>query len=192
VNSWGVYAVDYALSVGKSGTDASKPHHSIGSCGARDGGVLLGVGILTIGHECSRPHDVSYEPGCDNDLCVIVGTKSYSDTNTEEWAPSTTETQGDPSKETEYEIMIYELKVESYQKEMELWTGDTKFITSRETFKANTVRYVGCTAKYVPEGMEKVISHQVMDPHKAGKGGPQYQLGITGPYDMVESCKKGA
>jgi hypothetical protein len=40
---------------------------------------------------------------------MIVGTKSYLDTNAEEWAPSITETQGDPSKETECEVMIREL-----------------------------------------------------------------------------------
>jgi hypothetical protein len=37
----GDYAVDYALSAGKSGTDVSKPHHPIGCCGSRDGGVLV-------------------------------------------------------------------------------------------------------------------------------------------------------
>jgi hypothetical protein len=62
----GVHAVDYVLLAGKSGTYVLQkhPHHPIGSCGARDGGVLLGVSI-EVGnqYECSSPHDVNYEPG---------------------------------------------------------------------------------------------------------------------------------
>jgi hypothetical protein len=186
-----LYAVDYALSAGKSGTDVSQPHHPIGSCGARDGGVLVGGKITAGGHECSRPHDVSYESGCDNDLCVIAGTIFYSDKNAEEWAPEFAETQGDPSKGKEYEVMIKELKAKSHQKYMELWAGDTKQITARATFKGNTGIHVGFPAQYVPEDMKEVASHQVTDPHKAGNVGHQYQLGITGTDAMVVSWKKG-
>jgi hypothetical protein len=48
-----LHAVYYALLAGKSGTDVfhKHPHHPTGqpkgSCGARDGGVLLGVSIET-------------------------------------------------------------------------------------------------------------------------------------------------
>jgi hypothetical protein len=73
------------LLAGKSGTDVLQkdPHHLIGSCGARDGGVLLGVSIEAGNqHECSSPRDVSYEPGRDAP-CVYAGTKSYFDTNAE-------------------------------------------------------------------------------------------------------------
>jgi hypothetical protein len=191
IHSRGVYSVDYALSAGKSGTNVSKPQHYIGSCGARDGGVLLGVRILTIGHECSMPHYVIYEPDYDNDLCVTVGTKSYSEKNAEEWAMETTETQGDISKEMKYEVIIRELKAESHQKEIELWAGDTKWITARATFKAKTGIHTRFTAQYVPKDMKEVAYHQVMDPHKAGNGGHQDQLGITGQEAIVESWKKG-
>jgi hypothetical protein len=41
----GVHSIYYALLDGKSGTEVLQkhPHHPIGSCGARDGDVLLGV-----------------------------------------------------------------------------------------------------------------------------------------------------
>jgi hypothetical protein len=128
---------------------------------------------VTGGHECSRPHDVSYEPGCDTELCVIVGTKSYSDTNAEESAPATTETQGDSSKETEYEVMISDLKAESHWNNMDLCTGDTKWITARVTFKVKKGSHVGFTAQYVLEDMKEVTARQVVDPHTAGSGGHQ-------------------
>jgi hypothetical protein len=43
----GVHSIEYALLDGKSGTEVLQkhPHHPIGSCGARDGGVLIGVSI---------------------------------------------------------------------------------------------------------------------------------------------------
>jgi hypothetical protein len=105
----GVHAVDYALLAIKSGTDVlhKHPHHPTGqpkgSYGARDRGVLLGFSIEAGNqHEYSSPRLVSYKPGCD-DPCVYARTKSYFDTNAEEWAPSTTDTQGDPSKGVEDE-----------------------------------------------------------------------------------------
>jgi hypothetical protein len=70
----GVHDIDYALLDGKSGTEALQkhPHHPIGSCGARDGGVLLGVSIEAGKQlDCSSPHHVSYEPDCD-DPCAYV------------------------------------------------------------------------------------------------------------------------
>jgi hypothetical protein len=85
-----VHAIDYALLARKSGTDVlhKHPDHPAGkpkgSCGARDGGVLLEVSIEDGNqHECSSPRDVSYEPGCDAP-CVHARTKSYFDTNAEE------------------------------------------------------------------------------------------------------------
>jgi hypothetical protein len=85
----GVYAVDYALLAGnsllsgKAGTEVLQkhPHPTINSCGAWDGGVLLGV-LIEAGnqHECSSPRNVSYEPGCDAP-CVYARTNSSFDTN---------------------------------------------------------------------------------------------------------------
>jgi hypothetical protein len=105
----GVHAVDYALLAGKSGTDVlhKHPYHPTGqpkwSCGARDGGVIVGVSIEADNqHECLSPRDISYDPGCDAP-CVYEQTKSYFDTNAEEWTPTATEIQGDPSKGAEDE-----------------------------------------------------------------------------------------
>jgi hypothetical protein len=79
----GVYAIDYALLDGKSGTKVLQkhPHPTINSRGGQEGWVSLGVSIEAGKQlECSSPHDVSYEPGCDSP-CVYVRTKSCSDTN---------------------------------------------------------------------------------------------------------------
>jgi hypothetical protein len=121
----GVHAIDYALLAITSDTDVlhKHPHHTTGqpkgSCGARDGGVLLGVSIESGNqHECSSPHDVSYEPGCDS-ICVFPPTKSCFDTKAEEWAPTTTETQGDPSKGAEDEEIARTFKIECNKKELE-------------------------------------------------------------------------
>jgi hypothetical protein len=89
----------------------------------------------------------------------------------------------------EYEYMIGSARPKA--KEMELWAEDTKRITAKVIFMTNTGSHVGFIAKYVPEAIEEGLSHQVTDPHKAGTGGLQYQLGITGPEAVVESWKKG-
>jgi hypothetical protein len=91
----GVHTIDYALLYGKSGTEVLQkhPHPTINSRGGREGWVSLGVSIVAGNQlECSSPHDVSYETGCDTP-CVYARTKSYSDTNAEELAPTATETQ---------------------------------------------------------------------------------------------------
>jgi hypothetical protein len=101
----GVHAIDYALLDGKSGTKVLQkhPHPTINSRGGREGWVSLGVSIEAENKvECSSPRDVSYEPGGDVP-CVDARTKSYSDTNAEQWAPTATETQGDPYKGEVYE-----------------------------------------------------------------------------------------
>jgi hypothetical protein len=93
-----VNVIDYALFYGNSGTEVLQkhPHPAINSRGGWEGWVSLGVSIKAGKQlECSSPHDVSYEPGCDSP-CMYVRTKSYSDTNKEKLAPTATETQGDP------------------------------------------------------------------------------------------------
>jgi hypothetical protein len=95
----GVYAVDYALLAKKSGTEVlpKHPHPTINSRGGRGGWVSLGVSIEAGNQlECSSPHDVRYEPGCDSP-CLYARTKSHSDTNVDELALTATVTQGDPS-----------------------------------------------------------------------------------------------
>jgi hypothetical protein len=91
----GVHAIYYALLGRKSGTEVlqNHPHPIINSRGVQEGWVSLGFSIEACKQlECSSPHDVIYEPGCDTP-CVYVRTKSYSDTNAEELAPTATETQ---------------------------------------------------------------------------------------------------
>jgi hypothetical protein len=117
----GVHAIDYALLDGKSGTEVLQkhPHPTINSLGGREGWVLLGVSIEAGKKlECSSMHDVSYEPGCDAP-CVYVRTKSYSDTNSEELAPTATETQGDPSKGAEDKETARMFKLECHQKQLD-------------------------------------------------------------------------
>jgi hypothetical protein len=81
----------------------------------RMGGVLLGVSIEAGNqHECSSPHEVSYEPGCDGP-CMYKRTKSNFDKNAEEWAPTATETQGDPSKGAEDEETARTFKIKFYK-----------------------------------------------------------------------------
>jgi hypothetical protein len=90
----GVHVKYYVLLDGKSGTEVLQkhPHPTINSRGGREGWVSLGVSIEAGKQlECSSPHDVSYEPGGDAP-CVYVRTKSFSDTNAEELAPTATET----------------------------------------------------------------------------------------------------
>jgi hypothetical protein len=80
-----VHAVDYALLDRKLGAEVLQkhPHPTINSRGGREKWVSLGVSIEAGKQlECSSPHDVSYEPGCDSP-CVYVRTKFYSDTNAE-------------------------------------------------------------------------------------------------------------
>jgi hypothetical protein len=101
----GFHAIDNELLDENPGTKVLQkhPHHPIGSYGARDGGVLLGVSIEDGKQlECSSPHYVSYETGYDFP-CVYVQTKSYCDTNAEALDPTATETQGYPSKGAEDE-----------------------------------------------------------------------------------------
>jgi hypothetical protein len=187
-----VYVVDYALLAGKSGTDVLQkhPHHPIGSCGARDGGVLLGVSIEDSNqHECLSPRDVSYTAGCDSP-CVYAQTKSYFDTNAEEWSPTATETQGDPSKGAEDEEIVKMFNIECHKKELEQCSIDTKRLIGRDTFKAKTGSYEGFSEHYVMEVLEQFPSHQYKAPTVETRR-PQDQLYITGPEDMVETGIQG-
>jgi hypothetical protein len=64
----GVHAIDYALLNGKSGNEVLQkhPHPTINSLSGREWWVSLGVSIEAGKQlECSSPHYVSYEPGCD-------------------------------------------------------------------------------------------------------------------------------
>jgi hypothetical protein len=88
-----VHAIYYVLLDGKSGTEVLQkhPYPTINSRGGRDGVVSLAVSIEAGKQlECSIPHGVSFEPGCDAP-CVFVRKKSYSDTNAEELDPTATE-----------------------------------------------------------------------------------------------------
>jgi hypothetical protein len=154
--------IECTLLDGKSGTEALQKHrhHPIGSCGARDGGVLLGVSIEAGKQlECSSPRDVSYEPGCDAP-CVYVRTKSYSDTNTEELDPTDTETQGDPSKGAEDEETARMFKLECHQKELDQCSIDMKRLIARNTFKTKTGSYEGFSEQYVQEVLDQSPSYQ--------------------------------
>jgi hypothetical protein len=96
----------------------------------------------------SNLSDVSYAPGCDAP-CTYVQTKSYSDTNAEELAPTATETQGDPSKGAEDEETAIMFKLECYQKELDQCSIDTKRLIARNSFKTNTGSYEGFSEQYV-------------------------------------------
>jgi hypothetical protein len=50
---------------------------------------------------------------------VHARTKSYFDKNAEEWAPTTTETQGYPSKGAEDEEFAKTFKIECHKNELE-------------------------------------------------------------------------
>jgi hypothetical protein len=74
----GVHAIYYALLVGNSGTEVLQkhPHPTIKSRGGWEGWVSPGVSIEAGKQlECSSPHDVGYEYGCDAP-CVYVLKKS--------------------------------------------------------------------------------------------------------------------
>jgi hypothetical protein len=121
----GVHAIDYALLDGKSGTEVLQkhPHPTINSRGGWEGWVSLRVSIEAGNKlECSSPRDVSYEPGCEVP-CVDARTKSYSDTNVEQWAPTATETQGYPSKGEVDEETIKAFKAECDKKELDKWSA---------------------------------------------------------------------
>jgi hypothetical protein len=90
------------------------------------GHMVLGIGVFFYGvsieagnqRECSSLHDFSYEPDCDVP-CVYALSKSCFDTHAEEWAPTATETQGDPSKGAEDEEIARTFKIEYHKKELE-------------------------------------------------------------------------
>jgi hypothetical protein len=138
--------------------------HPIGSRGARDGGVLLGVSIEAGKQlECSSPYDVSYEPGGDAP-CVYVQTKSYSDTNAEELDLTATETQGYPSKGAEDEETARMFKLECHQKELDQCSIDMKWLIARNTFKTKTGSYDGFSEHYVQEVLDQSPFHQDKKP----------------------------
>jgi hypothetical protein len=141
----GVHAIDYALLDGKSGSEVLQkhPHPTINSRGGWEGWVSLGVSIEAGNKlECSSPRDVSYAPGCDVP-CVDAQTKSYSDTNGEQWAPTATETQGDPFKGEGDEETNKVFKLECDKKELVNCSEDQKRMIARDKFKANTGIYEG-------------------------------------------------
>jgi hypothetical protein len=74
---------------------------------------------------------------------VYARAKSYSDTNGEQWAPTATETQGDPSKGEVDEETIKAFKTECYKKELGTCSEDQKWMTARDKFKAKTGSYEG-------------------------------------------------
>jgi hypothetical protein len=148
-------AIDYALLDTKSGTESFQkhPHPTINSRGGQEGWVSLGVSIEAGNQlECSSPRDLSYEPGYDAP-CVYVRTKSYSDTDAEELAPTATETQGDPSKGSEDEETARTFRLECHKKELDQCSIDMKRFIARDTFKTKTGSYEGFSEQYVPEVM---------------------------------------
>jgi hypothetical protein len=139
----GVHFIYYSLLDRKSGTEVLQkhPHPTINSRGAQEGWVSLGVSIEADNQlKCSSPRDVRYEPVYDAP-CVYVQTKSYSDTNAEELAPTTTETQGDPSKGAEDEETARTFKLECHKKELDQCSRDMKQSIARDTFKTKTGSY---------------------------------------------------
>jgi hypothetical protein len=95
---------------------------------------------------------------------VYARTKSYSDTNAEELAPTSTETQGGPSKGVEEEETARTFKLEYHTKELDQCSIYTKRLTARDTLKANTRSYEGFSEQYVLEVLEQVPSHQDKTP----------------------------
>jgi hypothetical protein len=188
----GVHAIDYALLDGKTGTEVLQkhPHPNINSRGSREGCVSLGVSIEAEKQlECSSPHDVSYEPGCDS-TCLYVRTKSYSDTNAEELTPTATETQGDPSKGVEDAETARMFKLECHQKELDQCSIDMKRLIARNTFKTKTGIYEGFSEQYVQEVLDQFPSHQYKKPMEETRQ-PQDHLGITGPEDLANTGPQG-
>jgi hypothetical protein len=181
----GVYAIDYTLLAGKSGTDVLQkhPHQPIGYCCAHGMGVLLGVSIEAGNqHECSILRDVRFEPGCDSP-CVFARTKSYFDTTAEEWAPNATETQRDPSKGVEDEEIARTFKIQCHKKEFDQCSIYMKRFIARAIFKGKTGSYEGFSEQYVPEVLEQFPSHQDKPPTGETRR-PQDQLCITGLEGM--------
>jgi hypothetical protein len=188
----GVHAIYYALLDGNSGTKVLQkhPHPTINSRGGREGWVSLGVSIEAGNQlDCSRPHDVSYEPGCDAP-CVYVRTKSYSDTNSEELAPTATETQGDPSKGMEDEETTRMFKLKCHQKELDQCLIDMKRLKESNTFKTKTGSYEGFSEQYVQEVLEQLPSHQDKKTMEETRQ-PQYHLGITEPEALANAGPHG-
>jgi hypothetical protein len=164
--------------------------HPIESCGARDGGVLLGVSIEAGKQlECSSLHDVSYEPGCDTP-CVYVQTRSYSDSNAEELNPTATETQGYPSKGAEDKETSRMFKLECHQKELDQCSIDMKRLISRNTFNTKTRSYKGFSEQYVLEVLEHYPSHQDKKSIEETIQ-PQDHLGIYGPEALTYIVPQG-
>jgi hypothetical protein len=65
---------------------------------------------------------------------VYVQTNSYSDKNAEDLAPTTAETQGDPSKGAEDEETARTFKLECHKKELDQCSIDMKWSGSYEGF----------------------------------------------------------
>jgi hypothetical protein len=80
---------------------------------------------------------------------VYVRTKSYSDTNAEELAPTATETQGYPSKGAEDEETAIIFKLECHQKELDQCSIYMKLLIASNTFKTKTGSYEGFSDQYV-------------------------------------------
>jgi hypothetical protein len=187
-----VYAIDYVLLDRKSGTEVlhKHPHPTINSHCGREGRVGLGVSIEAGKQlEFSSPHDVSYEPGCDAP-CVYVRTKSYSDKNMEELAPTATETQGDPSKGAEDKETAKNFKLKCHRKDLDQCSIDMNSVIARITFKTNIRSYKGFSEKYVQEVLEKFPSHHDKKTMKETRQ-PQDHLGITGPEALAITGPQG-
>jgi hypothetical protein len=114
---------------------------------------------------------------------VYARTKSYFDTNAEEWATTATETQGDPSKGAEDEETARTFRIECYKKELEQCSRDMKWLTARETFKAKTRSYEIFSEQYVQEVLEDLSSHQETSipivHHWAGGSGKNWNARCT-------------
>jgi hypothetical protein len=119
-----------------------------------------------------------------------VQTKSYFDTNAEEWAPNATETQGDPSTGAVDEEIARMFKIKCHKKELEQCSIDMHWLIARDNFKANTRSYEGFSEQYVPEVMEQFIYHQDKAPMGETRR-PQDQLCITGMEDTAKTGIQG-
>jgi hypothetical protein len=111
---------------------------------------------------------------------VYVQTKSYSDTNTKELAPTANETQVDPSKGAEDEETARTFKIECHKKELDKFSIDMKQLIASNTLKSKTRSYDGLSEQYVPEVLEQVTSRQDKAPTEETRQ-PQGQLCITRP-----------
>jgi hypothetical protein len=94
-------------------------------------------------------------------------------------APTTTETQGDPSKGAEDEETARIFKLECHQKEFNQCSIDMKRLIARNTFNTKTGSYEGFSEKYVKEVLKQSPSHQESKPMEETRQ-PQDHLGITG------------